>query len=77
MRFNVYRRAVAADKYCIFAAVRLHSIARSESAQMFSTVSYHIERKIQPLERSPRCLKLVDLVQREMIKDDNLRKAPM
>lgn len=44
---------------------------------MFSAVSYLIERKIQPLERSPRCLELVDLVQREIIKDDNRRKAPV
>lgn len=61
----------------IFAAVRLHSIARSESAQMFSTVSYLIERKIQPLERSPHRVKLVDLVQREMIENDNRQKAPV
>lgn len=44
---------------------------------MFSTVSDLIERKIQSLERSPRRVKLVDLVQREMIENDNRRKAPV
>lgn len=44
---------------------------------MFSAVSYLIERKIQSLERSPRCWELVDLVQRETIEDDNRQKAPV